>query len=169
MPTTTTVTHPDNTVSKRTSKTRTYTHAVVVATSREALVRRAQESSDNYLAQAAEYVHNAETGVYTVESRVSFMDSVRNIAKIGDTYAGCNYDGPAPTEAEARENVMEYADHAQRNSDHYAAQAVKHAAGPEVIYSVVRWSSRLDLAEKAAQGEFASSTPGVTVTVVSVD
>lgn len=172
----TTVTHADESVSKRSSASAVYTHAVVVKTTRETLVARAEANAKRAEEAAAEYREAAAKGsvVHTVDTYRASGYSTTDVT-LGGVFVAMfqtNTDGSAKygsdiSDADARAKVEAYAAGCDDTAKGYRASAAKHLAGPEAVYDVVRWSRRFDLAAKAAQGEFAHA--GDEVTVVAVD
>jgi hypothetical protein len=190
---TTTVTHPDGTVSKRTSKTREYTHAIQVSPADPYILaehfRREAVKADR---MAAKLRDAADVGTITIRSRGFAQDGDSlhsHVATLLGTdreiYTWCSKDGqmntyPEPYPAGA---VVVPADqglraNARRQADAYTASAVKlreqadatlAAGAPVGAWTVERWSSRQDLAMKAL-GTFAYLTErGHQVRVVPVD
>lgn len=168
---TTTVTHEDGTTSTRTSQSRTYTHAVVISRTRESLVQAAlRHATDRD--DAAAVAEKAATGEITEKTRpwaqgkLTYTDLY-----VGGEWAGAHVsDEPRPTDDKLRSNLRERADQARRKAATHRAEAETLAAGPDMTYGVLRWSSRADLAERAASGEFAAlAGAGVTIYVQPVD
>jgi hypothetical protein len=190
----TTVTHPDGTVSKRTSKTMTYTHAVQVSPAdpyilAEYFRREAIKSNEN----ATKLRTAADARQVTVRSRgfgqVAPGDLNSHQATLSGTdreiFTWCSADGhtrsyPEPYPAEAvLVPVEEYlAESARRSADAYVARATAlreqadatlAACSPVGSWSVERWSTRQDLAHKAVATFRYLVERGHRVTVVPVD
>jgi hypothetical protein len=166
----TTVTHPNGQVSTRTSQSRIYTHAVVISRTRQSMV-------DDELDQAAEYDSRALTAKRAIDGEVT--ESSRTWSRgltytslfLGGEYAGAHVsDEPRPSDDQLREEMRERVSRNLAQVSLHRAKAAKIAAGPEMAYGVLRWSSRADLAESAARGEFSALVkPGVKIEAVPVD
>jgi hypothetical protein len=184
---TTTVTHADGTVSKRTSKTRSYTHAI------EASPAPAADYAAYLVAQAVKHRDTAATlraaadapqvsirhrGLRTADDLVSHTATLAGT----DIYTLSNAAGQTRNlstrgggiisavdylTTSARENARDY----ERRAGELDSEAAEVLAKGEPVfgYGVLRWSSRRDLAEKALK-EFEHATAmGCTVRVVPVD
>jgi hypothetical protein len=186
MSNTTTVTHPDGTISTRTSKSRAYTHAVVVspapaiayAAMLDAVARTLRDKAEAFRAAA-------EAGHVTVTDRrigrVGADDMFSHVAKLTgtDLSTWCSADGrtldgdaAVPVSSYLKDYAYGMADDADRLAAGREALAaeIRDAGTPVGEWGVLRWSSRADLAAKAAAGEFATfATGGRTVSVVAVD
>jgi hypothetical protein len=167
---TTTVTHPDGTVSKRTSESRTYTHAVVISRTRESLV--ADEMSNAAAADERARIAAAAVGGEVTEESRSWSGGLRYITLfLGGEYAGAHVsDKPRPSDEELREGMRKRVKESEARAQEYRDKAAKLGRGPAMQYGVLRWSSRADLAHSAVSGEFGRLVrPGVTVEAVTVD
>lgn len=167
----TTVTHPDGTVSKRTSKTRSYTHAVVLEQTRDYLVDQALTTAAVHDRAAEAFVKAAASGDITEERRDwtggRTYISLYLGGKFADSYVD---DRPRPSDDELRAKHLKRAAEQRAGAEKYRKLAATHAAGPEAVYGVLRWSSRADLAHKAVTGEFSQLVcEGVKVYAVAVD
>lgn len=207
----TTVTHPDGTVSKRSSVRATYTHAVVVGPKD---ATKAAADADRRAVEADADADALEAAIAAGQVNISSRGFNRRGAADPDagydgehTYhnfsarlAGtsvdwhCDSKGMCEVPGEyaadgtyvsakgervikpAREVVLNHAGARvlDRRADaaKYREEAAAHRAGTADLggYGVVRWSSREDLARKAADGEFAGyAERGNSVTVVPVD
>lgn len=179
----TVVTHADGTTSTRTSKTRTYSHAIEVSPApadRYAayLTRQAEEQE----AKALNLRTAASLGRGTIRSRgfKTQNDHVSYAATLTgtDVYTWCGEDRMTESDG-VLVPVLPYLIDRARQSAEYAdglaaklraeAAAVLAAGTPVGEYMVVRWSSRADLAHQAL-GEFSwYASQGRTVRVVAVD
>lgn len=177
---TTTVTHADGSVSKRSSVRATYTHAVVVSRTAASIAAKHRAEAAKCLTAAAEYDVAAQGEILRKQDgKPGSWLGVRTTVTVGGTYADSTFaDGEggrsserAPlTDEQARAAVQAYGDNARERATQSEERAAKAEAGPAVTYAVLRWSSRADLAQKAAAGEFAGlRTEGVEVYVVPVD
>lgn len=191
---TTTVTHPDGTVSKRTSKTREYTHAIQVSPADPrilaAYMLREADQSD---AKAAKLRAAADAGQVVVRSRGFGKEDADNfhshqaILKGTDrvVFTWCSAAGqteswpdrwPAPAVIVP---VKEYLTESARTSAaSFEAAAVRlraeaadilKAGVPVGSWTVERWSSRWDLADKARSTFAYLAERGHQVRVVAVD
>lgn len=185
----TTVTHADGTVSRRASKTRTYSHAVEVSPApAEAyaadLDRQARDRRDT----AARYRAAADAGHVTIKSRGfgTINPDVSHQATLSGTdgyiYTWCNADAITHTlpsqgaqPVHVTEDLPRHARDTAANYDTAAekleaeAAAVRTAGVPVGRYGVARWSSRADLAAKAlAEFEYLTAK-GHQLRVVAVD
>ena len=161
----TTVTHIDGTVSKRASVTRTYSHAVEVTTNQ-------REVATNLLA-AALRDDDEVARLFTIsfplttreerkpwgrngETRVTFY-AVAPEGRGDDVYLGADviradgtvdetYHTATDFLAELKADVTRYVDSAVRNR----AYADMLNEGPELTYTIVRWSSSAVNAEKGS-------------------
>jgi hypothetical protein len=166
----TTITHPDGTVSKRKSESRIYTHGVVICRSRESLV-------EDELATAALYDGHAATAERAVggeitESRSSWSGGLEYISlKLDGQYAESYVsDRERPTDEELRDGMRKRVAENEARAAKCRDRAEELRRGPAADYGVLRWSSRADLAHKAASGEYGSLVrPGVSIAVVPVD
>jgi len=190
----TTVTHPDGTVSTRTSQTRTYTHAVAIGPApAEAYAANLIRSAERAEAAAQTIRAAADAGKVTIRSRgfrsTGSATALDYVAKLvgSDVYTWCNAGGmtdtypqpyPAPSVLvpvgaylvdTARENAE------QRDADAHKARAralaIRAAGVPVGQWEIGRWSSREDLARKCAAGsDFAHCREaGHPVVAVEVD
>lgn len=180
---TTTVTHPDGTVSKRTSKSRAYTHAVVHVETRahrvadaRADLARAQEQVTKYAAMLADGV--VANGERDLRPAGAFLGSRQFLTMAGQYASSYFFDDsiPGKTEAEQRPSdeaviagVQEWHDKAVAYVARAEAAVAKAEASPEVTYGVVRWSSRADLAVKAVAEFERLAVHGSRLDVVEVD
>lgn len=190
----TTVTHPDGTVSKRTSKTRTYTHAIQVSPADPRILAASMlRQADLNAAQAAKLRAAADAGVVFIKSRGfadSRPDSLHSHQAIlkgtnREIFTWCSATGqtdtfpqpwPAPSvvgnvEQSLRADARKQADGLDAGAVSLRADAadILKAGVPVGSWSVERWSSRWDLADKAL-GTFAYlAERGHQVTVVPVD
>lgn len=170
MANTTKVTHPDGTVSKRTSQNRTYTHAVVMSQTRESLIADALAYAAKFDELAAADLA-AVDGEITTESRDWSGGLTYYSLYVGGEYAAAHVsDQPRPSDDDLRAKLRKGAASQSARADEYRARAAKLADSPTVVYGVLRWSSRADLAHKAATGEFGGLVrDGVAVYVQPVD
>lgn len=164
---TTIVRHPDGTVSKRTSKSRVYSHAVVIEKTAEARAVEQEHAAAIDDAHVARY-ETAATGAITEDRRPAWAGGESVSLYVGGVYAG--YYNTAreerPSDEVLRKVVEDYAANARKRAATYRARAAQERAGT-TSFSVLRWSSREDLARKAAEGEFARMVrEGVKVYVV---
>lgn len=145
----TTVTLPDGTIAKRTSKSRHYTVAVVVEETAEARVADALRESAAYAAQVAKYEAAIESGALTSDLlKFSFTTGPgTNRFYLGGVYVGSRDADLAPmTREEAVEAVAKYRDDALARVESYAARAAEQE-GTAPRYGVVRWSEKRESAE----------------------
>lgn len=185
----TSVTHADGTVSKRASKTRTYSHAVEVTPAPAAsyaayLTQLAAEAT----AKAASLRAAAEAASVAITSRgwstgdpyYSHQATLRGTNR--QVYTWCSADGQrvdvladGKPVVSAKDSLvadaLSGAQRAEQDAERFTARAAAVLAAGEPVgeYKVVRWSSRADLAVKALS-EFERYTDwGHTVRVVPVD
>ncbi len=178
----TTVTHPDRTVSTRTSTTKHYTHAVEVAFDNHAEARKVRGHGLASAAKALQYRRALEEGFVHIkvtatgpgrESRcVSFflIDTTtgeelylgRELRNADGTFheysTGDELD--VPTEALASAEISE------RAAEGYAERAEKIEALPQMRYIIERWSQSQQAAEKHAQS---LRSKGINARVVQPD
>lgn len=219
---TTTVTHPDSTVSKRSSVRANYTHAVVVGpvdpAVRAAYLRQQAAEADAEIVEIAEALKDPRVSVRSRGFRLDDPTSYhtheaflvgprtnhRGTARVhgSNSYPTfsehCNSEGIVEAyahdedgslmkdsngeyirfETSAKNDLVLAAWHKIASLMDFAVDARTKAdradagdQGPKGTgYSVVRWSTRRDLAAKAADGEFAYfAAHGHQVSVVEVD
>jgi hypothetical protein len=184
----TTVTHADGTVSKRSSKTRVYTHAVEISPAPAEklaanLLRKAQEAT----ARAAQLRKAADEGQVRIAPRgfrisndyISYQATLAGTDRYIYTY--CSADGRTEDVLNGREIVpvvgylVDSARHAVGQHEETAAKLTAQAAEvladgkPVGEYRIVRWSSSAVLAGKALSEFDAYVAAGCTVRVVPVD
>lgn len=167
---TTTVTHPDGRVSKRTSETRVYTHAVVITRTRESLVADALADAEREVSASAKY-GAALGGAVTEESKPWSGGLTWTTLYVGGEWAGAHpSDKPRPSDDELQEHIRRQRDGLRQRADDLLAKAAQAQSGPAAAYGVLRWSGSEANALKAARGEYASLVrDGVTIDVVPVD
>lgn len=189
-----TVTHPDGTVSKRTSKTMIYTHAIQVSPADPYILaehlRQAATTADR---MASKLTDAADVGTITIRSR-GFNGGDRDdlhshqatlLGTDSKVYTWCSRDGmtktypnPYPAEAvlvhvdialraDARKQATSYAESATKLRAE--ADAILAAGAPVGTWTVERWSTRQDLALKAVGSFRYLQERGHRVTVVAVD
>lgn len=175
---TTTVTHPDNTVSKRNSVSKTYTHAIEVADDNHVEAARLLADAERYEAEAAQYGRALADGHVVIRAkRWAFGGRYLTFALIdtetgAELYAGAHivtdegviesHRKEADVPTEAADAIRGLTASAARDR----AQAAKLAAGPQISYGVVRWSQT----ERAAVAALASfNQAGRVARVVAVD
>jgi hypothetical protein len=185
---TTTVTHPDGTVSTRKSETRTYTHAVAVGPApAEAMASYLDRQAADRTADAAKLREAAASARVTIRDRRlggNTRDLITHVAMLAGTevHTWCSADGRTESHRDAETQVVEvgqYLRESARSSAEWreqeAAQRVAEAAAiraagvPVGGWSVVRWSSRADLAEAALSTFAHLAAQGRPVVVVPVD
>lgn len=170
-----TVTHPDGTVSTRTSAKANYTHAVVVTTPLEGEVARRVEHLNIATAALASVERDLEQGERRDDAspwpvRGEGAQWVR--VYLGSTYAGA-YITPLDarlTDEQVRADALATADRARTlvRDREDALELAK--AGPANTFEVLRWSSRADLAAKAtSEFEGYAARRMATLAVVPVD
>lgn len=172
----TTVSHPDGTVSKRTSARATYTHAAVVKTDE-------REQAEHYRALAAAAEAEAQRqdaaallGKVTEESRPWSRGATYHDVYVGGQWAGSyvtagpegGWDKERLTDDEYRAAVARSAESSRESAAQYRATADAKDAGPEFTYGVYRWSRNAALAAKGA-AEVNWLKGRSTVTVERVD
>lgn len=186
---TTTVTHQDGTRSTRTSASRTYTHAIEVSPApAEAYAAYLRDAAETHERSAAELEQAAESGRVLLSSRGFATDPGSDhhshCARLEGTdlftWASAegmtrSYQGAEPEMVRAATHLREIAREEAASLRERAvslraeAEQVRAAGAPIGTYTVVRWSSRYDLAASAL-GEFSHyATEGRTVRVVPVD
>lgn len=168
----TTVTFPNGQVATRTSKSKVYTHAVVVSVTREAEAASFRAIAESLLKQEAE-AREASTGEYTQESKPWSFGGEYVTQYLGGMYAGA-YTTSSPERQQSigalRVAMIEQAESHARYAAQYEAKAVATEAGPEMLYGAWSWSSSRALAEKAAKGySRTAAQPGHRVYVMEVD
>ena len=154
------VTHPDGTMSVRSSQNRVYPYAVEVAIDQHAEAAKKQTEAADYRARAAKaddpgvtFRHN-DTGpwpaslgggrrihvdAYTAEGeKITYVEGYRTPAE------------PDPSEQKLRDGLAEVRDNWLATAQRLDAAAARLLAGPRLAYGVVTWNSRRDLSEKAA-------------------
>lgn len=158
-----TVTHPDDSVATRKSENAVYTHAVVVVIDRSAKADYLE--SVEVVEAEAERERTVKTLAEgeSVERRSSYGDYIQctyfKVLGGHEVWTGDNRDKPVWDEVARIDGRI------QSLTDEIAR--LREAGG--LAYSVVRWSSRRDLAQKAADGEFSRiSRPYRTVEVAEV-
>jgi hypothetical protein len=185
----TTVTHADGTVSTRTSKTRTYSHAIEISPApADHYAAYLTALADECETAAARYRTAAENRRVQIQSR-GFRDDTgyfSHQATLLDTdnriYTWCSQDGKTEDILTDGRPLVGVADFLARYAVEQAAskdeQAAKYRAeAAEVLatgqpvgsYSVLRWSSRADLAIKAISEFEHYSKCGHQLRVVAVD
>jgi hypothetical protein len=153
---TTTVTHPDSTVSKRTSARAEYGFAVEVKTD---MREQAEALRANAVARdehAARCDAAALLGEVTEESRSWSRGATYTDVSVGGIWAGAyivagtegGYERARETDEAYRAKVAQDAEEARANAADYRAKADALDAGPEFTYGVYRWSRTAALAEK---------------------
>jgi hypothetical protein len=180
---TTTVTLPDGTTEQRTSKTKEYTHAVVVTTDNHSAAASMREGADRMeraLAKAREIVASGDLTQFKrvptsgsvmhgtdYESRVpGFEDVSLQLPDYLDKYAkraqaeferktaqGATFPGIDYTPYFFANSTPRVLDRAEKQIAKARADADKLDAGPRYAYGVWRWSQSRTNAEKA-RGEF---------------
>jgi hypothetical protein len=186
---TTTVTHPDGTVSTRKSETRTYTHAVEVGPApAEAMAAYLDRQAAKLDAAATALREAAEAARVTIQDRRlggNARDLITHVAKLAgtDVYTWCSADGRTNSYREgadgavvdvapylrdcARDNAAAREDGAAKNRSE--AAAIRAAGVPVGSWDVVRWSSRADLAHAATKEFDHLAAQGRPVRAVAVD
>lgn len=160
-----TVTLPDGTTVTRTSKSRIYTHAVVVTESAAIHAAEAREMEGYRAAEAAARLIDIEHTAVTVGIPEG---STRPAYVLGGSYVGLYSVRrgevlPAPSLAEARAYVAERLAEALRAAAAYAAKAEALENGPANIYTVQGFSQ-----SAANAAKMAASVSGRAVTAVEV-
>lgn len=167
-----TVTHPDGTTSTRTSQRATYTHAVVLARPRAGRVTAAQQAVDTVREQTATLEEDLTNGKRTETSKPWVYGGEYVTIHLGSTFA-TSYITPRderPTDEQVRDAVKAHIENRRRSLAEHEAFLTAQEEGPEVEYTVMRWSSRADLANKAlAEFQRNAARYGGTLTVVPVD
>lgn len=169
-----TVTHPDGTVSKRSSQSREYTHAVVEAVTRQYFVDLAQSRVDDLRKFIAQHEEALKADYVAKETARWAFGGTRTSAYLGGQYvtAWNDKEGETPQDLsleDAREIIQERIRETRVRLAQALARVEQEKARPDLSYGVVRWSSSEALAIKAANGEFAPRYSGITVTVKPVD
>lgn len=167
----TTVTHPDGSVSKRTSKSHVYTYAVEVAIPRAYYVTEAEDGLERCLRVRAEVEAALADGTIVRACDPWSRSQTWETATVGGHYA-TSYDNrrEIPSDDVVLARLARSLDSTQESERSRRKTLAKAQNMPETVYKTARWSSREDLARKAADGEFAFwITKGATVTVVPVD
>jgi hypothetical protein len=149
---TTTVTHPDSTVSKRSSARAEYGFAVEVKTDEREHAARLRAEADANVARQAAMLAAAE-GVITEERKPWPFGGDRVTVHVGGEYATAwNTDrDERPSEEAAREAVREFAAQMTAGIESRRRSADALDAGPEFTYGVYRWSRTEALAAKGAK------------------
>lgn len=139
------VTHPDGTISKRNSKTRDYTHAVVFEQDNRKHAAYLRKQADRDRARAAE-VRKAADGPITEERSSGGSTTMY----VGGEYAGWVAPGAdRPSDEDLRAKVRADADDHDANALAKDQEIEELENGPETSYNVVRWSGSADNALKA--------------------
>jgi hypothetical protein len=146
---TTTVTHPDGTASKRTSQRAEYRFAVVVETDQRHEAEALRSFAEGRAAEAWSMLRAAET-LPIDEIVTPLVGRPYHRFHIGGHYAGAYHEGSQvrPTPEEIRHRLMDDAERLRQYATTLREQADALDAGPEITYSVYRWSRSADLAEK---------------------
>lgn len=166
-----TVTHPDGSVSKRSSQNALYTFTIVREVSLAARVTKAEET----MRSAQEMLDNAirarAAGVVTHMGRPWFEGSTYVNVEVGGewitSYVSPKVEPMSDAEALALQDVKivgyrEYLEHTTEGLD-------KARRGPQMRYKVMRWSRTRDLATKALSEFGKYPNRGVREYVVPVD
>ena len=165
-----TVTHPDATVSTRSSVRATYTHAVVLGSPRGVKIAAAESSLVAFRSDLERLQEALETGAVTEERRPWSFGGEYVTHYVGGEYAtGYPEERGLKTDDEVRALLAEQIDAKRAFLPRIEAGLTEALAAPEVTYSVLRWSSS---AANAAKGlrEFRSyAASGHSLTVVEVD
>lgn len=169
-----TVTHPDGTVSKRSSQSREYTHAVVEAVQRQYFVDQAQERVDDLRKHIANLQEALKADHLDKSTTPWAFGGTRTSAYLGGQYVTAWNDAEGePAQDLSLEDAREIFETRIKETRVRLAQALarveQEKARPEISYGAVRWSSSEALALKAANGEFAPRSRYITVTVKPVD
>jgi hypothetical protein len=169
-----TITHPDGNKSTRNSKTRVYTHGVVVTANEHKRVVKLRTEAQQRREQAAAY--RADAGEMLVEDQAWSRGatwrkySLENPTGGEPLYLGNDIieaDGTVQEPVFNRETASaEHAALEAERADALDRNADQLAAGPELTYSVWRWSS-----DAAAAAKYAAQLAGkgFAATVVPVD
>jgi hypothetical protein len=184
----TTVTHPDGTVSRRTSETRTYTHAVAVGPApAEAMAAYLDRRATELEAAAAVLREAAATAKVTIRDRGlggNSRDLITHVAKLAGTevYTWCSADGRTESHRTETTEVVEVGPYVRESARSGAewrekeaanllsrAAEIRAAGAPVGEWGVVRWSSRADLAQAALSTFDHLAAQGSPVQVVPVD
>ena len=145
----TTVTHPDGTVSKRTSARATYGFALEVKWDKRAEGAEKRQAATQWKADSESMTEAVANGEIT-EQRRPWSGGREYV----DLYINGHYatayvtDRERPTDDAIRAALAEYAEHAFENATAYNRLATECETGPEFTYYVTRWSRTADLAEK---------------------
>lgn len=154
------VTHPDGTMSTRSSQNRVYPYAVEVTIDQHADAAKKQTEAAGYRARAAKadepgvtFRHH-DTGPWPASLGGGRRIHVEAYTETGEkiTYVE-SYRTPAepePSEQNLRDELAEVRDTWLDNAHRLEAGAARMLEGPRYTYGVATWNSRLDLSEKAA-------------------
>lgn len=185
---TTTVTHPDGTVSKRTSSTRIYEYAIEVGPAPAETTAASKEREADQLTARAENLRDAaDTGRITIADRQlgpNCSELITHVARLAYTnlYTWCSADGRTERghgETLTVVGVREYLATAARDSAAWLeesaaklrneAAAIRADGKPVGDYGVLRWSASYANAAKALPSFDYYAKQGYTLRVVPVD
>jgi hypothetical protein len=163
---TTTVTHPDGTVSKRKSANALYAFAVEVTTDQRKVAANQRQEAEEARLNAARARAAADLGKIVEETRPWMRDMTRLTyylmapggekvyAGAATVYADGTIHRDTKNNGEEGDSPVEYVRNSAERYDamavHYDEMAVALDAGPALAYGVVRWSRTQVLAEKGA-------------------
>lgn len=169
-----TVTHADGTVSKRTSESRTYTHAVEVGTRRSTTVAREEAAVAEMRQRVATLEAALADGTMTRAERPWWGGTETYVTvSIGGEYAGAwveTLEGEPKKPEEvldveaAKASIASRIEQERHTLARYEDRARLAERGPEIAWTVLSWSSSAALAEKASR-----SARHDVVRVVAVD
>lgn len=148
------VTHPDGTISVRSSQNRVYPFAVEVRIDQHEQAagrrREAAEHRARATLAAGEVVFRTEkSGWSAAWTRHSYIAYTLAGEKV--TYVTSHtHDKPAPSDDELREQLAEIRAHWLGTADRLEATADRLLAGPRYEWGVETWNSRRELSVKAA-------------------
>ncbi|WBQ03829.1 hypothetical protein [Kribbella sp. CA-293567] len=175
---TTTVTHPDGTVSKRNSVSKVYTHAIEVADDNHMEAAELARLAERREAEAEQYSRALAEGHVVIRAerwafggrRLKF--ALIDTATDAELYAGAHIvtdEGVLATnskEADVPSSAAHTIESLTADAARLRKQAAKLAAGPQTSYGVVRWSQT----ERSAVAALASfNRAGRVARVVPVD
>lgn len=161
---------PDGNIATRNSKSRVYSHAVIVGPRRAQAIIARNEKAIAY--QTSQLVKYSATATALETAPIEEKDGFWTSPVIGGGYAIAWPHQNVTTVEEAREmGIAKYRKFASDTAENITELSVANrelAAGPELVgeWSALSWSSRADLAQKEASRFLANDPYGSEVRVV---